>query len=281
MPERIVDTHQHLWDLSRFRLPWIGKGTVLDHSYRMDEYLQATAGLHVVKTVYMEVAVEASQREAEAEYVLDLCKRPGNPMAGTVLGGDPADPSFKAYLARFKVNPYVKGIRCGLPAAASRGELPSAFVQGVRLLGESGLRFDLLGQVPFQPAIRLVDACPQTRFILDHCGNPNVQEPNRSAWERDIAELAKRPHVVCKISGFVGSARPGQWTPHDLEPIINHVLKEFGPDRVVFGGDWPVCLKTATFKQWVEALAWIVRHRKSEDRRKLFHDNAVRIYELS
>ena len=83
--------------------------------------------------------------------------------------------------------------------------------------------------------------------------------------------------VMCKISGIVVQARPG-WRPDDLAPVINHCLASFGPDRVMFAGDWPVCTRAATFRQWVEALQAIVRERPLQERRKLFHDNAVRFY---
>jgi len=83
------------------------------------------------------------------------------------------------------------------------------------------------------------------------------------------------------VSGIVASARPGLWTPEDLAPVVNHTLSVFGPDRVVFGGDWPVCTLAATYKQWVEALKMIVRGRSEQEQRKLFHDNAIRFYGLA
>ena len=127
---------------------------------------------------------------------------------------------------------------------------------------------------------KLIDECPDTRFILDHCGNGDVQAKDRSQWEKDMAAVAQRKNVVCKVSGIVVTAKPERWTADDLAPIVRHTLEVFGPDRVMFGGDWPVCTKTATFKQWFEALASIVRGRSAEEQRKLFHDNAVRFYGL-
>ena len=129
-------------------------------------------------------------------------------------------------------------------------------------------------------AAKLIDACPDTRFILDHCGNANVQAKDRTQWQRDIGAVAKRKNVVCKVSGIVVTAKPGAWTADDLAPIDNHALEVFGPDRVMFGGDWPVCTKAATYRQWVEALKAIVRERPAAEQRKLFHDNAVAFYGL-
>jgi L-fuconolactonase len=130
-------------------------------------------------------------------------------------------------------------------------------------------------------AARLIDACPGTRFILDHCGNADVLARDRSAWKADIAEVARRERVVCKVSGIVASTKGQPWTPDDLEPIVNHVLDVFGPDRVLFGGDWPVCTLGASYAGWVNALKSVVRDRPEPDQRKLFHDNAARVYRLA
>ena len=124
----------------------------------------------------------------------------------------------------------------------------------------------------------LAQACAGTRFVLDHCGNPDVQARDRTQWRRDIERIARCRNVVCKVSGIVASAKPGAWSADDLAPIVNHTLDAFGPDRVMFAGDWPVCTLAATFRQWVEALKAIVKDRKEEDQRKLFHDNAARFY---
>jgi L-fuconolactonase len=280
----IIDTHQHLWDLGRFRLPWIKKGDPLDRNYLMSDYLEATAGLNVVKTVYMEVDVDPAQQQAEAEHVIGLCQRADNPMVAAVISGRPASDGFAAYIRQFRDSAYVKGVRQVLhgegtpPGYCLRGK----FIQGIRLLGDLDKSFDLcLRPGELADGAKLIDACPDTRFILDHCGNGDVQEKDRSAWRRDMAEIARRKNVVCKVSGIVASAKPGRWTADDLAPLVNHTLEVFGPDRVMFGGDWPVCTKAAMYRQWVEALRAIVRDRPEEERRKLFHDNALRVYGLA
>src|SRR5207247_639612 len=146
---------------------------------------------------------------------------------------------------------------------------------------DMGLSYDLcMRSADLADGIKLVQACPNTRFILDHCGNMNVQAKDRTQWQRDMGRMAQEKNVVCKVSGIVASARPEKWTADDLAPIINHTLQSFGPDRVMFGGDWPVCTLAATYRQWVDALKAIVRNRPADEQRKLFHDNAVRFYGL-
>lgn len=278
----ICDTHHHLWDLTKFRLPWVKGAPKLNRSFVMTDYFEATAGLNVVKTVYMEVDVDPAQQVQEADYVIELCRRDDNPMAAAVISGRPASAEFKDYITRYKGSPYIKGIRQVLHGGTGKGScLEPAFVGGIRLLGELGMSFDLcMRKEEIADAAKLVDLCPETRFILDHCGNANVQEKERGQWERDITDIAGRKNVMCKISGIIASAKPDEWKPTDLEPIIRHCLRAFGPERVIFGGDWPVCTLAATYRQWVDALKWIVRDDPPEQQRKLFHDNAVRFYAL-
>lgn len=280
----IVDTHQHLWDVTKFKLPWIKPGEPLAKSFLMSDYLQATAGLNVVKTVYMEVDVAPEQQDAEVEYVTELCSRDDNPMAAAVVSGRPASDGFAAYLARHKNNKYIRGIRQVLHVAETpRGYcLEKPFIAGIRRLGEQGWSFDLcMRSAELADAVRLVDACPGTRFVLDHCGNASVVADDLSQWRRDIAALAERKNVIGKISGIIASGAGGKWSVQNLAPIVNHTLEVFGPERVVFGGDWPVCTLAATFREWVDALNTIVGRRTLDERRKLFHDNAVKFYRLA
>jgi predicted TIM-barrel fold metal-dependent hydrolase len=283
-PFRIVDTHQHLWDLGRFRLPWITRESPLNRNFLMRDYLEATRGLNVVKAVYMEVDVAPDQQAAEADYILGICRRGDTPTVAAVISGRPASDRFAAYLDRFRRQRHLKGVRQVLHTAATPAGYCRAreFVRGVRLLGARGLSFDLCMRSPELPdAAQLIEACPDTRFILDHCGNANVQARDRTQWQRDLERVARFRNVVCKVSGIVASARPGRWTAEDLAPIVNHTLSTFGLERVMFGGDWPVCTLAATYRQWVEALRTIVRERPDADQRRLYHDNAVRFYGLA
>jgi predicted TIM-barrel fold metal-dependent hydrolase len=279
---RIVDTHQHLWDLQRFRLPWIRKESPLNRNFVMDDYRAATKGLEVVKAVYMEVDVDPKQQVAEADYILEVCREDKSPTKAAVISGRPASDGFRAYMNRFKENRYLKGVRQvlhneGTPAGFCNSK---EFRAGLRVLDEMGLRFDLcMRHAELPDALRLCEALPNLRFILDHLGNPNVQAKEQTNWRRDIGRLAKCKNIVCKVSGIVAGARE-KWTADDLAPFVNHVMDEFGPDRVMFGGDWPVCTLRATYRQWVEALRTIVRNRSAEHQRKLFHDNAVSFYGL-
>jgi predicted TIM-barrel fold metal-dependent hydrolase len=281
----IVDTHQHLWDLQKFKLPWIKEGSPLARSYLLEDYDKATEGLAVVKTVYMEVDVDPAQQEREADFVIELCKNAEKTrMYGAVISGRPASDGFKKYLSRFKGGKYIKGLRQVLhnPDTKAGYCLQPAFVKGIQLLGDYGLSYDIcIRPGELLDAAKLIDQCPGTRFILDHCGNADVQAQDRTQWQKDIGQVARRKNVVCKVSGIVASAKPKAWAAGDLAPIVNHVLEVFGPDRVMFGGDWPVCTLAATYAQWVTALKEVVKGSTIDELRKLFHDNAVKCYGLA
>jgi predicted TIM-barrel fold metal-dependent hydrolase len=279
----IIDTHQHLWDLKQFHLPWVKEGAPLADNFLMSDYFAAARGLNVVKTIYMEVDLDPKQQQEEAEFVIETCKRADNPMVAGVISGRPATDGFAKYIGQFKNSAYIKGVRqvlhnADIPAGTC---LDQKFIWSIRLLGDFNLSFDLcMRPGELLDAAKLIDACPDTRFILDHCGNAKVPEKDRTQWKKGLDAVAKRKNVVCKVSGIVASAEKGKWTADDLAPIVNYTLDAFGPDRVMFGGDWPVCTLGATYKEWVTALKAIVNERKREEQVKLFHDNAVRVYGL-
>ena len=283
----IVDTHQHLWDLDRFSLPWCSGIPALNRSFRPADYRAASQGLNVVKTVYMEVDVTPSQQVDEAAYVLGLCRERGNPMVGAVISGRPADAGFRDHILRFKGDEFLKGVRQVLHGAGTpRGFcLQPRFVEGVRLLGELGMRFDLcMRPDELGDADALVAQCPGTTFVVDHCGNLDVNEgetPRRRAWEDGLKALAQRPNTVCKISGIIATAKPG-WTVETVQRNFRFAMETFGPDRRMFAGDWPVCTRGASLADWVAALKAIVAAMgmSARDQRKLFHDNAVAFYGL-
>ena len=295
-PLPIIDTHQHLWDLARQTLPWLADAPeVLRRNYRTEEYREATRDLNVRRAVYMEVDVAENQKVAEMELVVGLARQQNPITVAAVVGGLPASEGFAAYVKQIvQHRRYVKGVRQVVhnPASPAGFCVRPEFIRGVRLLGENNLTFDIcIRPTEIRDGIRLTEACPDTKFILDHLGNadpkawrknnPANEQPSHRAddWRRDIEAISRRPNVICKISGIVARAWRG-WTADDLAPAVNHCLDSFGPDRVVFGGDWPVCLLGASYRQWVEALRLIVARRPIADQRKLWSENAARFYRL-
>jgi predicted TIM-barrel fold metal-dependent hydrolase len=279
---QIIDTHQHLWDLDLFHYSWLDSLPELNRSFRMHDYLAAAEGLNVVKSVHLEADVDERYMVDETRHLLALADRPGNPLEGVVACGRPENDDFKSYLEKIAGHPRLKGIRRVLHTQPDELGQRSTFIRNVAALSGYGLSFDLCvlaRQLPI--AISLASKCRDVVFILDHCGVPQVKERKLDPWRADIAELAKFPNVSCKISGLVAYADSERWEVGDLRPFVDHAIASFGWDRVLFGSDWPVCTLSASYRRWVEALQTITQGAGDANQKKLFHDNAIRVYRLS
>lgn len=286
----IVDAHLHLWDLQVVRPPWVAAATgrakeVLARDHRLVEFAAARRGLDVSQAVYMEVDVAEADEVKEAEYVTRLCAEGSSPLVAAVISGRPASADFGAYLDRFQGNPTIKGLRQVLHTGATppRFCLEPAFVRGVRLLGERGLSFDLcLRNDQLAAGAELIEQCPGTRFILDHCGNPHAGSLDLAGWQRGIERIAalKDRTVICKVSGLYGNVAAADWPAPRLAPLVRTVIDRFGWDRVIFASDWPVVNLGASYRTWVETLRQIVRADSPANQAKLFRENARKFYGL-
>lgn len=300
----LIDTHQHLWNLHRIpwpwispapgiRLPWLASAPKpLQRSFSQRDYADALAGFPI-RALYMEVDVDPADLDREAHSLRRVCTNPNSQTFAAILGGRPESDDFKTYIQNHASHGFVKGVRRVLHSASvPRGTcLKAPFIRGIRTLGKLGLTFDLcMRPAELDDAANLADACPDTQLILDHCGNGDakafLKNPRitpavpAAVWQRGIDRLAKRQNVACKISGVVESMPEG-WKTEHLAPVVNHCLDAFGPDRVVFGTNWPVCLLGASAADWIHALAEILESRTQQDRTKLWSENAKRIYRLN
>jgi predicted TIM-barrel fold metal-dependent hydrolase len=280
--QKIVDAHQHLWDLDLFHYAWLKDLPVLNRSFRMNDYCDATTGLGIEKSVHLEADVDEPFMVEETKHVLRLADRSDNPLEGVVACGRPESKEFKTYLERILGHAKLKGIRRILHTQPDDLGQSETFIENVNSLAGYGLSFDLCvlaRQLPL--AIRLVSRCPEVTLILDHCGVPQVREKILDPWRANIRAIAKFPNVFCKISGLVAYADPRHWTAEDLRPYVDHAIECFGWDRVMFGSDWPVCTLSASYRQWVDALVSLTRGAGDVNQKKLFQENAIRIYRLA
>jgi len=278
----IIDTHQHLWHLDLYRYSWLDSLPELNRSFRMGDYLVAATGLNVLKSVHVEADVDEAQMLEETRHVLALADQPDNPIEAVVVCGRPESEDFRKYLDKIVGHPKLRGVRRILHTQPDETGKGKTFIGNVAGLSGYGLSFDicvLARQLPI--AIDLVSKCPRTQFILDHCGVPRVKERDLDPWRAYISEIAQAPNVSCKISGVVAYADPRKWSTEDLRPFVEHVIANFGWDRVLFGSDWPVCTLSASFAQWVHALQAITQAAGELNQKKLFFENAVRVYRLN
>lgn len=276
----LLDTHQHLWDLRQFLYTWCAAIPALNRSFLLADYNAAATGLRITKTIFMECDVDEPHALAEARHSQALADR--HPLiAGIVASGRPEHDGFRAHLEQLAQLPKVRGLRRVLHTQPDDLSRQPSFAENLRILPEFGLTFDLCvlaRQLPH--GLALVRQCPGVTFILDHCGVPDVKGRVLDPWREHIRQLAALPNVVCKISGLVAYADPATWTVEDLRPWVEHVLEQFGWDRVIWGGDWPVCTLTATLAQWVDATRTLTRGASDEQRAKFFYRNAERIYRV-
>lgn len=216
---------------------------------------------------------------AEARHIQSLAD--ANPLiAGLVASGRPESPDFPAHLEQLLALPKLRGLRRVLHVVPDAVSQQSLFRENLRRLPKVGLTFDLCvlaRQLPL--AIALADACPEVTFILDHCGVPDLKGRAFDPWRADITALSARPNVHCKISGLVAYAA-ANWTTADLRPWVEQVVTCFGWDRLVWGGDWPVCTLGASLDRWVATTTELFATASDFERARLYHRNAEQLYRV-
>jgi L-fuconolactonase len=279
----IIDSHVHLWDPTRFRMPWLDGDAILDKPYGLAEYRAQTQGIAVEGIVFMEVDVAPSYRLLEAQWIAELAEE--DPLIRGIVASAPLEDGARVggFLAALRaISPRIKGVRRLLQGEPDPDfALKDDFVCGVQMLPVHGFSFDICIKHYQLPAIiKLVRRCPDTSFILDHIAKPDIENRVLDPWRAQMRELAALPNVVCKVSGVVTEADHRNWAPDDLSSYILHVLDVFGPDRVVFGGDWPVVLHASSYARWIETLDSLTSRLSSRERRKLWTENARKFYRL-
>jgi len=277
---KLIDTHQHLWDLRQFPYSWCAGIPLLNRNFLLDDYLAAAKDTGIEKTIFVECDVDEPHALAEARHIQLLAEK--NPMiAGIVGGGRPERKDFPDHLDALLKLRKLRGLRRVLHVVPDEISQSALFAENIRRLAQHHLTFDicvLARQLPL--AIALATRCPQVQFILDHCGVPDVKGRAFEPWSSRLKELAALSNVACKISGLIAYANTKHWTPEDLRPWAERAVDYFGWDRVVWGGDWPVCNLTASLKQWIGAAEHLFSSATELQRAQLFYKNAERIYHV-
>ena len=283
MTERIVvDSHHHFWDPTQRDYYWMGGDELA--SIRRPFGPEDMRPLLEANKVDRTVIVQTIPSVDETEEFLGIAARTDF-VAGVVGWVDLTDPGVGDTLARLKEGTdgkYLVGIRHQVHDEEDKNwVVRKDVVRGIAAVGAAGLAYDLLPKEPELPAcIKAVDANPGMRFVVDHIAKPRIAAHEMEPWATDLAELAKRPNVFCKLSGMVTEADWRTWSPADLKPYVEKVLEFFGPDRVMFGSDWPVCLLASDYAGVKGALEGIIGQVNDNDRAKIFGRNAAAFYGL-
>ncbi len=278
----ITDSHLHLWDDKQLQYPWLSTMPMLNRSYVLSDFMEATHSLHLESCVFVQSGCEVDQSLAEVNWVTELAKRDAR-IRGIIAHaslelGDEARPHLEA----LKNNKLVKGVRRLLMTEKNDFCLQEKFLTGVQLLSEFNFCFEICinaGQLP--SVIEMVERCPKVKFVLEHLGNPNIAAKEWDSWKKQMSELAAFPNVWCKLSRLI-TEETQNWSADHLKPYIYHAIEQFSYDRVLFGSDWPVVNVASSYAHWVHILSdLLIHHSASEDElKKIFHQNAQRCYEL-
>lgn len=273
----LIDTHLHLWDRNVMDYPWLSPP--LDRDFLPEDYKVATQNLSVSKMVFVECGRKPEQYLTEVDWVVAQAEVDAR-IKGMVAyfpleKGEDGRADFEMMLER-KI---VRGVRRGIS-----GDLldDKRFLEGVNMLQRSGLSYDLNITPPqMQEALDFVNKFPNLRFILNHICNPNILTGEFfQEWKKYMSEFGRLDHVACKVSGVITKADPAAWRVEDLKPYVHHVLEAFTPDRVVFGGDWPVVLRAGSYEAWANAFFKLTTSLSQDDKQKLYYKNAERIYRI-
>ncbi len=276
---KIIDAHIHLWNVERLDYPWLKDMPQINHSFLISDYKNAVKEYEVEGCVFVECACNTEQSLQEitfAEEQLSIEK---------IIGLVPYAPlenvaEIKNYLQRISANPLVKGVRRMTPDEPGIC-LTESFLSTVKSLPSYNLSLDISVK-PYQlkETKAMIEQCPETSFIIDHLGKPDIANKSFEAYQQNITALAAKQNVVAKISGLITEANWVNWTTEDLKPYIHFAIEKFGFSRLIFGSDWPVVTLAGNYKKWIEALQEIINDCAEEDKENIFYNNAMSTYHL-
>ncbi|MFD7131690.1 amidohydrolase family protein [Streptomyces sp. NPDC059894] len=275
-----VDAHHHVWDLSVRDQDWIGGDSPLRRDFGLADLAPEARAAGVGRTVLVQTVTVAE----ETPELLALAAA-HDLVAGVVGWTDLTRPDVADELARLRELPggrHLRGVRHQVQSEADPDWLLRPDVRrGLAAVADAGLVYDLV-VLPHQlPAcVRAAARHPGLTFVLDHLGKPPVASGAREPWESDLRALAALPNTAAKLSGLVTEADPATWTPEELRPYTDAALEAFGPHRLMFGSDWPVCTLAASYGEVLAAARTVTGRLGAAERTAVFEGTAVRVYNL-
>ena len=277
-----IDAHHHLWDLAARPQPWMDGAEMepVRRSFAVADLTAALAGHHIDATVVVQTVADIT----ETEELLDLAE--AEPLIAGVVGYvDVAAPDVDEQLDRLRCRAsgrWLVGVRSLVQYETDPNWLRRpAVVDGLRAVAAHDLVHDLL-ILPHQidATVDAVSTVDEGAFVIDHLAKPNIAGDQWQPWAGGIAELARRPNVTAKLSGLVTEARWATWTADQLRPYLDHALATFGPSRLMFGSDWPVCTLAATYDRVVESITDLTSTLAPDEQAAIFGCTATAVYSL-
>ncbi len=273
-----VDAHQHFWDLKRFQYPWMTDDmTVLRRNYLPGDLRPQLDRMGIDRTVF----VQAQHNLDENDWALSLAAE--HPWIAGVVGWlDLQSPRLEEQIERYAGNPKFVGVRHLVhDEADEKWILRDDVVRGLKLLARHDLTFDLLLRPPHLKHVpELARRVPGLKMVVDHLAKPLIRTGEIEPWRTDLAAVAKIPGMHCKISGMVNEADWHNWQAADFAPYVDAALELFGPERLMFGSDWPVCRLAGEYSEVLAAAQVNLSGLSAEERAAIFGRNAIRFYGL-
>jgi len=274
----IVDSHQHFWQVGRFDYPWMSPDVeVLYQNYDPPRLEPALQSCQVAQTIL----VQASNSLAETRWLLNLAGQ--HPFIAGVVGWvDLTAENIDPQLDEFTADPRFKGVRHLVESEPADDWLTQpAVVANLRKLAARGIAYDLLVHPRhLKFASRVAESCDSLRLVLDHLAKPPIARGEIEEWATGLKELAAHRNVWCKLSGLVTEADWTNWQTQDLRPYVERALEYFGPERMMFGSDWPVCLLASSYERVLAAAHELVSELSAVERQGVFSGNAINFYRL-
>ena len=274
-----IDAHQHYWKINRGDYGWITPEiTTLYKDFLPDDLVPHLHDHQIKQTIL----VQAAPTIEETEFLLELSNE-NESIAGVVGWLDLEKPNYQTQFSQFKKHPKFLGFRLMIQDMPDETViLKEDYIGALRYFAEKDVPIDLLFVHHQLPAvIQLLEKVPNLRGVVDHIGKPNIAQQVFDPWKNEISQIAKYKNIYCKLSGMITEAEQDQWKLDDFTVYIQHIISEFGVDRIMFGSDWPVCLLAGSYDDVVRILGHSLPKNISEaDVNKLFGENAKRFYKL-
>ena len=273
-----IDSHQHFWKYHPVKDAWITDDMKVIQSDFLPEHLHAILQQNDVHGC---VAVQADQSEAETQFLLDLAAT--HPFVKGVVGWvDLRSENLSERLEHFSQFEKLKGFRHivqGEPDPAFL--LREDFCKGIRTLMQHDFTYDILVYPIQLPAVeKFVQLFPEHRLVIDHMAKPYCITGDIAEWEKSMRAIAKSENVYCKISGLVTEADWQRWKPEDFRPYLDVVLEAFGPQRLMYGSDWPVCLLAGNYAQVKGLVTDYISRLSATEQAGIMGGNATAFYKL-
>lgn len=277
----LFDTHVHLIYPNKLSYPWLSDVPALNKPYDYEEYKITANRLGIEGCFHMEVDVSEKDIKNETNMLEDLRNQTDSKIKGIISACRPEQQGFDVFLNWAAQKTIIKGFRRVLHVVSDDISQSSLFRENIKLLSNTDLTFDLCARADQLPIIEeLIDECPNVKFILDHCGVPDIKNDMFASWAASMKTISQRPNVTAKISGIIAYGDAESWKLTDIKPYFDHTVDVFGIDRIIWGSDSPVCKLGGGLPTWVGLTHTLTAEWSKTERQSFYRENAYKLWNM-